>query len=223
MGRDTGWLTAAASLSKINNKCVADLIYLPEVAFDINKFLKDVKTIYEKQNQVYIVVSEGIKDSSGKFISENESLNHDKFGHKQLGGVCNTLKQCIINSGITTRVKTLELGVIQRCAMHYISRTDLHEAWEVGAHGLTLSMENKTGVMASIIRKDGEEYNYSFDSVDISKIANKTKFFPVEWINEDCNHIKYEAIKYIEPLIQGIQEIPTKNGLPLLTKITKLI
>ena len=121
MGRDTGWLAASAALAKINGKQVADFIYLPETAFDIEKFLKDVKDKFEEQNQVYIVVSEGIRTAEGKFVAETAAEAHDKFGHAQLGGVGDYLKNLIINAGITNRVKSLELGVLQRCAMHCAS------------------------------------------------------------------------------------------------------
>ena len=130
MGRDTGWLASAAALAKLNGKQVADFIYLPETAFDIDKFLVDVKNKFEEQNQVYIVVSEGIRNAEGKFIAEAHAQAHDKFGHAQLGGVGNFLKNLIISSGITSRVKSLELGVLQRCAMHCSSEIDLKEAYD---------------------------------------------------------------------------------------------
>ena len=101
MGRDTGWLAASACLARIDNKPVADFIYLPEVVFDEEKFLKDVRKRFEENNKVYIVVSEGIRNKDGKFISEIESSTQDKFGHAQLVGVCNYLKNIIIENGIT--------------------------------------------------------------------------------------------------------------------------
>lgn len=214
MGRDTGWLAASACLAKIDNKPVADFIYLPEVAFDIDKFLYDVNEKFKKQNKVYIVVSEGIRNSDGKFITEVEKQVHDKFGHAQLGGVGNFLKNAIINYGITTRVKSLELGVLQRCAIHCSSDIDLQEAFEVGYEALKFSTENNSGVMVAIKRESNIPYKSSYFLVQANTIANNVKYFPLEWINENGNHINEEGYKYFSPLIYGTPELNIENHLP---------
>ncbi|HBF2077661.1 TPA: 6-phosphofructokinase [Clostridioides difficile] len=214
MGRDTGWLAASSSLARLNDTPLVDLIYLPEIDFYEDKFIEDVRKIFKEKNKAYIVASEGIRDKYGNFICEQKTSAHDKFGHSQLGGVSNYLKNLIVSSSITTRVKTLELGVIQRCAMHLASDTDLKQAAEVGAYGIELSKKGYTGVMAIINRKCNNPYKYEVSHTDISKIANKTKYFPKEWINEECNYITDEALNYLYPLIQGKPDIKYKNGLP---------
>lgn len=219
MGRDTGWLAASATLAQINDKPVADFIYLPEVAFDTEKFLQDVKEKFEEKQHVYIVVSEGIRDKDGNFIADSNTMAHDKFGHAQLGGVCNALKNLIVSSGITSRVKTLELGVIQRCAMHCASETDIEEAHMVGRHGLKYSMQDLTGKMIAIRRVNDSPYFSDTIPVDVTDVANKVKYFPVEWINEAGNHVTKEAIKYIKPLISGNARIHVEDSLPKYAKI----
>ncbi|MEG0296878.1 MAG: 6-phosphofructokinase [Clostridium sp.] len=219
MGRDTGWLAASAALAKLDDKCIIDLIYLPEVAFDTTQFLDDVRTLYEKNNKVYIVVSEGIRTSDGKFIAEQSALSHDRFGHSQLGGACNVLKSIIVDSGITSRVKTLELGVIQRCAMHCASNIDITEATAAGAHGVELSIDGYTGVMATIERVSTIPYEYKISHTDISNIANKTKYFPTEWINKEGNHITPEALEYLSPLVIGSPDLDCSKGLPIFSKV----
>lgn len=214
MGRDTGWLAASSSLARLNDTPLVDLIYLPEIEFSKDKFVEDVRKIFKEKNKVYIVASEGIKNQDGNFICEQKTSFHDTFGHSQLGGVSNYLKELIVSSSITTRVKTLELGVIQRCAMHLASETDLKQATEVGAHGLELSKKGYTGVMAIINRTSTNPYKYEISHTDISKIANQTKYFPREWINKECNHLTDEALDYLSPLIQGNPDIKYKNGLP---------
>ena len=214
MGRDTGWLAASSSLARLNDTPLVDLIYLPEIDFYEDKFIEDVRKIFKEKNKAYIVASEGIRDKYGNFICEQKTSAHDKFGHSQLGGVSNYLKNLIVSSSITTRVKTLELGVIQRCAMHLASDTDLKQAAEVGAYGIELSKKGYTGVMAIINRTCNNPYKYEVSHTDISKIANKTKYFPKEWINEECNYITDEALNYLYPLIQGKPDIKYKNGLP---------
>lgn len=214
MGRDTGWLAASASLAKLNGKQVADFIYLPESAFDVDKFLNDVKNKFEEQNQVYIVVSEGIRNSEGKFVAEAHAQAHDKFGHAQLGGVGSYLKNLIISSGITNRVKSLELGVLQRCAMHCASNIDLEEAYEVGYEALRQASLGKCGYMVAIKRESNSPYKSSYFLVEADKIANNVKYFPTEWINEEGNHLKEEALEYLEPLVSEIPTVMSTVSMP---------
>lgn len=214
MGRDTGWLASAAALAKLDGKQVADFIYLPEVAFDIDKFLLDVKLKFEEQNQVYIVVSEGIRTAEGKFVSEVETQSHDKFGHAQLGGVAVYLKNLIINSGITKRVKALELGVLQRCAMHCASTLDLDEAFNVGYEALKYAVEGNSGKMVAIKRESSFPYKASYFLVDADKIANNVKYFPTEWINENRNGITEEAMDYLQPLMSIVPVVQASKAMP---------
>ena len=212
MGRDTGWLASAAALAKLNGKQVADFIYLPETAFDIDKFLVDVKNKFEEQNQVYIVVSEGIRNAEGKFIAEAHAQAHDKFG--QLGGVGNFLKNLIISSGITSRVKSLELGVLQRCAMHCASNIDIEEAYEVGYEALKQASLGKCGYMIGIKRESNSPYKSSYFLIEADKVANNVKYFPTEWINKEGNNIKPEALEYLTPLISSVPSVISSVAMP---------
>lgn len=214
MGRDTGWLAASACLARLNNKPVADFIYLPEVAFDEEKFLRDVQKRFNENNKVYIVVSEGIRNKEGKFISEIESSEQDKFGHAQLGGVCNYLKNLIIDRGITTRVKALELGILQRCSMHCASDMDLKEAYDVGKCAYRFAVAGETGKMVCINRNSDFLYGVTYSLVDTSKIANQVKYFPLEWINEEGNFVTEEAYDYLRPLIKNMPELAFEGNLP---------
>ena len=214
MGRDTGCLAASACLAKLDNKPVADFIYLPEAAFDKDKFLKDVKEKFEEQNKVYIIVSEGIRDKDGKFISEFECASQDNFGHAQLGGVSNYLRMLILEEGFTTRVKALELGILQRCAMHCASDTDLTEAYNVGKMALKYAAQGETGKMVNINREGNEPYEVSYSLVDAHKVANNVKYFPKEWINEEGNFVTEEAYSYFEPLIKDLPNLTFEGNLP---------
>lgn len=214
MGRDTGWLAASACTAKLNNKPVADFIYLPEVAFDKDKFLRDVKKCFEENNKVYIVASEGLRDENGKFVSEFECISQDNFGHAQLGGVSGYLRNLILDANITTRVKALELGILQRCAMHCASDTDLIEAYTVGEMALRYAYEGETGKMVTIKRECDSPYKVSYSLVDADQIANNVRYFPTEWINEDGNFITNEAFSYFEALINGVPELSYEGNLP---------
>ncbi|OOM76642.1 pyrophosphate--fructose 6-phosphate 1-phosphotransferase [Clostridium puniceum] len=214
MGRDTGWLAASACLAKIDNKPVADFIYLPEAEFDKDKFLKDVKEKFEEQNKVFIIVSEGIRDKEGKFVSEFECVSQDTFGHAQLGGVSNYLRMLILEQGFTTRVKALELGILQRCAMHCASDTDLTEAYIAGKMALKYAAEGENGKMVSINRKCNENYEVEYSLIEADKVANNVKYFPLDWINPEGNFVTEEACAYFEPLIKDMPNLTFEGNLP---------
>ncbi|MBE6062428.1 MAG: 6-phosphofructokinase [Clostridium butyricum] len=217
MGRDTGWLAASACIARVNNKPVADFIYLPETAFDKDKFINDVRKRFEENNKVYIVASEGLRDENGHFVSELECSSQDNFGHAQLGGVSDYLKMLIIEAGITKRVKALELGVLQRCAMHCASYTDLTEAYEAGKAALQYAINGETGKMVTIERTSTSPYSVKYGLIDADKVANNVSYFPKEWINEDGNFVTEEAYSYFEPLIKDLPTLAFEGNLPKYT------
>ena len=214
MGRDTGWLAATSALATLNGKKCADLIYLPEVAFSKENFLKDVSRLFKENNHVYIVASEGIRDKDGVFVAETDSTGHDNFGHAQLGGVGATLKNLIINAGITERVKSLELGVLQRCAMHCSSKVDLAEAEMVGRDALKYSKNCLSGLMVGIKRNNTTQYTSESFLIEANKVANDVKYFPASWINVDGNGITKDAISYLSPLINDFSMNDIETHLP---------
>ncbi len=215
MGRDTGWLAASATLARINGKPVADFIYLPEVEFCQEQFIKDVRRVYEEKNKVFIVASEGLKDSTGRYLSEIEDVGkHDEFGHAQLGGLGGYLKSIIDNAEITSRVKVLELGVAQRAGMCSASATDINSAYTAGYEAYKYSEEGSTGFMVAIKRVSNDPYKIEVFKANPSDIANHIKYFPLNWITEEGNNITEEAFEYISPLIMGEPDLVMENGLP---------
>ncbi|MBB6632005.1 6-phosphofructokinase [Clostridium algidicarnis] len=215
MGRDAGWLAASASLAKLNNKPIADFIYLPEIAFDTDAFIKDVKEKFKKQNHVYIVASEGLKDNDGNFLSTLQSAEcHDNFGHAQLGGVGNYLKSLILDNHITTRVKSLELGVLQRCAMHISSSIDVEEAYVSGAAALRFAKDGMSGYMVGIKRMAGSTYLTETFPIKASTVANNVKYIPRDWINKEGNGVNELFYNYANPLISGNVELLYKDCIP---------
>lgn len=215
MGRDTGWLAASTALATIEGKQVADFIYLPEVPFSEEQFILDVKSRFKEKNHVFIVASEGIKNKHGDFLgSINDNTTHDSFGHAQLGGVANYLKNLIIQSKVTNRVKTLELGVLQRCALHCSSKTDFEEASMVGKAALNYVSSGYSGYMVGIKRDTNTPYKSSTFLVEANKVANKVKYFPKEWINPKGNNITKDALLYLKPLISQLNQLNFYDYLP---------
>lgn len=213
MGRDTGWLAASAVVARIDNKPVVDLIYLPEVPFDKVRFLENVKNKLEQKNTVVIVVSEGLRDKDGNFVSEMNSFGSDKFGHAQLGGVASYLKNLLKHSGVK-KVRAVELSTLQRCSMHYASQTDIDEAYNLGAYALENSKFIESGHMVAVKRISTTPYKSEIFTLHTELVANKVKYFPKEWINEEGNNVTEDAYNYVLPLILGQPKIQYENGLP---------
>jgi len=215
MGRNAGWLTAASALAKSNYSDSPDLIYLPEVPFSIDKFIKDIKEVQKRKKNVVVCVSEGLKDASGKYICESVSSGLiDVFGHKALGGTGKVLEETVRNKR-KCKVRSVELNVLQRCAAHIASLTDINEAYEIGKQAVICAEAGNTGKMMIFKRQPDKEYGVSIEAVDINLIANKEKLVPREWINEEGNYVTDELIRYMKPLIMGEPKLTMKDGLPV--------
>ncbi|MEY8517441.1 6-phosphofructokinase [Lachnospiraceae bacterium 29-84] len=221
MGRDAGWLTAASVLAK-NSYCAAPhLIYLPEAAFDTEEFIADVKTLLESCNNVIVAVSEGIRDKDGKYISASTG-KVDNFGHSQLSGAGKTLEY-LVQERLDVKVRSIELNILQRCASHIASKTDLEESFQEGQHGVTLAAEGKTGLMVTITRTSSDPYTVEYGSAPVCDIANGVKAVPAEWINDRGNGVTEEMAAYIRPLIQGEPEITFVDGIPSYLPVPHLV
>ena len=212
MGRDAGWLTAAAALARNDYNTAPHFIYLPEVDFDPVKFISDIKEALSKTNNVIVAVSEGIHDASGAYVTSSEASN-DQFGHQQLSGVGKAL-EFLVKEHIGVKVRSVEINVLQRCAAHLASLTDITESFEQGNKGVELASSGITGSMVCIKRTSNAPYTIEYSYSPISEIANEAKSIPREWINDDGNDIKPELIEYLRPLIQGEINVSYKNGIP---------
>ncbi len=213
MGRDAGWLTASSCLARLNGHHVPDLIYLCEKPFSVEKFIDDVNKKIAEKKTVVVAVSEGVKNAEGKYISETGDGKLDAFGHVQLAGVGEFLKD-VVKKEIGCKVRSIELSLMQRCAGHIASKTDITESRLIGYETAKFASEGGSGKMGVFIRNTEKEYGVSIDFVDISKIANKVKKVPLEWINEEGNDVKQELIDYLYPIIQGELPLQYDNGIP---------
>ncbi|MDY0063724.1 MAG: 6-phosphofructokinase [Bacilli bacterium] len=223
MGRNAGWLTAAASLATLKG-CGPDLIYLPEIPFDIDKFISDVsKVVQEKNGKAIIVLSEGIKDMDGKYISEYlVSLNRDSFGHAQLGGVATVLAG-IVSDNLKLKVRPIEFSLLQRCASHIASGVDVEEAFLSGQMAVKYAINGETDKMVVLKRTPGDKYHIEYDLLDVHHAANAEKKIPIEWINDDGNGLSQAFIDYALPLIQGEISYPLEDGLPRFARLKKVL
>lgn len=226
MGRNAGWLAASAALSNINGMG-ADLIYLPEVPFDLEKFIDDVNDIYEAKGKVIVAVSEGIKDKDGKYISEynNSKKEKDKFGHIQMGGLAQYLANAVkLRTG--AKIRGIELSLLQRCAAHLASKTDYDEAYLAGKAAVENAIEGISDKMVAFKCSRGKnvsDYKCEIELIPLENVANYEKLVPQEWINKEGNNVTKDFINYVLPLIQGETELPKENGLPRFARLKKII
>ena len=220
MGRNAGWLTAAAALARNTYNPTPQLIYLPEVPFSKEQFLEDIKEQLKVSKNIVVAVSEGIRDKDGVYISaQNATL--DKFGHPQLSGVGKTLEN-FVKAELGIKVRSIELNIIQRCGGHLASRTDLDEAVKLGEFAVRFTEEGNTGFMTALKRKSTIPYMYDIEMAPLSEIANQEKKVPREWINEAGNNVTQEVIDYMRPLIQGEVSISYRDGLPVYMPVPHL-
>ena len=204
MGRHAGWLTAAAALAGVVG-CAPDLIYVPEVDFDMDKFLADVTSIYEKNGNCIVAVSEGIHYADGSFVSEAKTSATDGFGHAQLGGLAAMLAN-IVKERTGAKVRGIELSLLQRCGAHLASQTDIQESFLAG----------KTAVEAAVAGETAKLFH-------LSEVANLEKKVPREAINAAGNGINPGGIDYALPLIQGENTRATEHGLPRFARLKKVL
>ena len=222
MGRHAGWLAASAALATEFGSG-PDLIYLPECDFDMDKFLADVKKIYEEKGKVFVAVSEGIHYADGSFVSEAKTSSTDGFGHAQLGGLAAMLTE-IIKKETGAKVRGIEFSLLQRCADHVASATDVEEAFLAGKEAVEQAVAGKTGFMVAFKREyEAGNYVCKMELLPLSSVANFEKKVPQEWINADGNGLNKEFIDYVLPLIQGEPKLPLENSLPRYAKLKKVL
>jgi ATP-dependent phosphofructokinase / diphosphate-dependent phosphofructokinase len=221
MGRNAGWLTASTVLANHFGHG-PDLIYLPELPFNIDTFLEDVQSIYTKNGKVIVAVSEGVKDKDGRYVAEfAANLSKDSFGHAQLGGTASILAS-IVKEKLGCKVRGIEFSLLQRCATQNASLTDVDEAYFAGESAVRFAVEGKTDYMVAFEREEGDSYKCKIKLINLTDVANKEHTVPREWINEAGNFVNEEFVKYALPLIQGESRPPFVNGLPRFTKLAKV-
>ena len=215
MGRDSGWLTLAAALPKLLGGSKPDIVALPEVAFDENAFLEQINTLFQTTNNIVAVVSEGIRDQHGNYIGEDtKSGSTDIFGHQYLSGVGKYLEQ-LIHARIGCKVRSIEVNLMQRCAAHLASQTDLDEAEQIGRAAVKRALEGVSGEMMIFRRVSDHPYQIEIDSYPIGQIANKAAMVPDTMLDLDNSSCREKAADYLLPLIQGdVPQIKDENGMP---------
>ena len=221
MGRHAGWLTASAKLAS-EYGAGPDLVYMPETDFDMEKFVADVKRIYEEKGNCMVAASEGIHYADGSFVSEAKTSATDGFGHAQLGGLAAMLAD-VCKQRLGVKVRGIELSLLQRCAAHVASQTDIDESFMSGKAAVENAIAGLTDKMVGFERTyENGKYVCKTKLFDLSEVANTEKKFPREWINAEGNGIEAPFVDYALPLIQGETHMKKVDGLPRFAKLKKI-
>lgn len=214
-GRNTGWIAAGAALAKHRDHPhdPPHIILLPEVPFETEKFLSDVRKVLSREKFCLIVSGEGLVDADGNYVALG-STSTDAFGHVQLGGTGEFLRS-LVESRLGVSARSAKLGITQRASAHCASQTDSEEAYLVGSAAVTQAVENgKSGKMITLQRAEGDSYRSETGWVDLSDVAVTAKQLPADWINDDGISMNFPFVKYATPFIQGEVELLWENGLP---------
>ena len=201
MGRNTGWITASTALAKDSDESAPHLIYLPERVFDEESFLADVDAVFSRLGYCLITVCEGLKDKDGKYLTASDrSIDTDKFGHRQLGGVADYLCS-VIAENLNIKARFDKPGTVQRMSSLCASETDREEAYMAGATAVKQAVEGNAGYMVTLVREANEPYKCTTGLVALSEVANVEKKVPDEFINDAGNFVTDKFIEYALPLI----------------------
>ena len=222
MGRSAGWIAAGAALAKRRDHPhdPPHLILLPEVPFNQEKVLEDVRRVLKRERYCLIVVAEGLVDADGNYLAADSAT--DAFGHAKLGGAGEALSEIIETAIPNTKVRVARPGLIQRAAAHVASKTDADEAFLAGQAAVRAAIAGETDKMVTLVRGETEHYTVETGLAPLSEIANGTKKLPREWINEDLVSMNFQFLRYAQPLIQGEVVLPHDAGVPTYARLDKV-
>ena len=214
MGRDAGWLTAAGALAQDICGTAPDFVLLPEIPLDEHALLSAIEQRLREKNNVIAIVSEGVHHADGSFLFDAKSVAIDTFGHLAAqSGTAAYLSQ-LTKDQLGVKSRGIELNTLQRCASHAASKVDLDEAEALGAAGVEAVLQGKTGVMVGVHRISDDPYVTEIRTTPVADVANKVKLVPREMISEDGFNVTDAALKYLRPLVSGMEEPISADGLP---------
>ena len=217
MGRHAGWIAAAAGLAGVGDDEAPHIILFPEIPFDEKAFLAKVKATVERVGWCTVVVSEGVRNRNGEFLSEVGT--RDAFGHAQLGGAAPMIAG-MVKDKLGYKYHWAVPDYLQRSARHIASKTDVEQARAVGVAAVEYAMAGLNDVMPVIVRKSDAPYRWKIEPVKLAKVANHEKKLPKSYIRRDGYGITAAARRYLEPLIRGEDPPPNgKNGLPAYVRL----
>lgn len=219
MGRHAGWIAAAGGLACKEKGDPPQVILFPEVPFRQQPFLRKVKQAVTEYGYCSIVVSEGVRDTKGRFLAE--AGTRDAFGHAQLGGVAPVVAQ-LVKDKLGYKYHWAVSDYLQRSARHIASATDLDQAYSVGRAAVEMALAGRNGVMPVIKRLSDKPFKWTIAEARLSRVANREKMMPKRFISKDGFGITPSARRYLEPLIRGEAYPPYgRDGLPVYVRLKR--
>jgi 6-phosphofructokinase 1 len=219
MGRHAGWITAAVGLADDDDHPIPLVLLFPEVAFDEERFLARVDHLVKNRGYCCIGVSEGLRGSTGTFLSE--SGLRDSFGNAQLGGAGELIGR-LVRDRLGHKIHFALADYLQRSARHIASKTDVAQAYAVGREAVRAALRGATSVMISIQRTADHPYRWTLGQVPLSRVANREHMLPRSFISRDGFGITARARTYLQPLIRGEADLKFSNGLPAYVRLKNI-
>lgn len=222
MGRHAGFLTAASSIARKYPDDGPHLVYLPERPFDPDRFLGDVKAVYDKFGRCVVAASEGIQDAQGTpiLLKSLEALEKDAHGNVQLSGtgaLGDLLAEMVRTKLNIKRVRSDTFGYLQRSFFGCVSDVDQHEAREVGEKAAQFAIwHNQDGSIT--IQRTGE-YSVDYRLVPLHEVAGKTRHMPDAFINDAGNNVTDAFRYYCRPLLGSGLQSAHRLRAPTVSKI----
>jgi ATP-dependent phosphofructokinase / diphosphate-dependent phosphofructokinase len=222
MGRSAGWIAAGASLAKRRDHPhdPPHIILLPEVPFNQEKVLEDVRRVLKREKYCLIVVAEGLVDADGNYLAADAAT--DAFGHARLGGAGEALAEIVEAAIPSVKVRVARPGLFQRAASHCAAKVDVDEAFMAGQAAVRAGVAGETDKMVTLVRGETDHYTCETGLAPLSEIANGVKKLPREWINEDNISMNFQFLRYAQPLIQGEVSLPHDAGVPIYARLDKV-
>lgn len=211
MGRHAGWIAAAGAMAADERVEIPIIVLFPEIPFVRDRFIAAVKRKVQRYGYVSVVVSEGVRDGRGKFLSDQNLA--DAFGHAQLGGVAPLIAN-MIKQDLGYKYHWAVADYLQRSARHIASKTDAEQAYTVGKAAVKMALAGGNAVMMTIVRTSNKPYRWKIGTANLNKIANVEKKMPANYLSADGFSITARCREYLTPLMRG-EDYPTyRNGLP---------
>ena len=202
MGRNAGWLTAAAALAREETDDAPHLIYVPERPLNLDRFLQDVQRVYDHLHHVVVAVTETLRDEKGLLVEATQPKDIDSFGHPQRGGVADYLCR-LVKERLGMKARFDKAGTIQRSFMAAASPVDVQEAILAGEAAVRQAVSGVTDRMIILERLSNDPYQCVTGLVELAKVANTERPLPDEFLAPSGNDVTDAFIAYARPLLGG--------------------
>ncbi|MGD8238340.1 MAG: 6-phosphofructokinase [Armatimonadota bacterium] len=217
MGRNTGWIAASTGLAHETEEDAPHLVYLPERPFILQSFFDDVQGCLDSLGRATIVVSEGLVDENGEYITAqtaaDSGFHEDAFGHKQLSGVGDTVC-ALLESQLNVKARFNKPGTSQRNCIMMQSKSDAEEAYMAGAAAVQAAVAGETDKMVTLVRESNDPYTCVTGLCPCEQVAAAEKKMPDEYINEAGNGVTEAFLDYVRPLVGELPEYVRLKGVP---------